>query len=83
MTEVKKCCHLIFNCSSKVNILVSRDGVAKINDFDCSILSDATLRFSETTKLGGGTLRWMVSTTVQVQGYLFYILSGPRATPAP
>lgn len=48
-----------------VNILVSRDGVAKINDFDYSILSDATLRFSETTKLGGGTLRWMAPELLQ------------------
>ncbi|KAF8594402.1 WD40 repeat-like protein [Ceratobasidium sp. AG-I] len=42
-----------------VNILVSATGTAKISDFDYSILSESTLRFSETTKTGGGTLRWM------------------------
>lgn len=42
---------------------MSGEGVAKINDFDYSVLSDTTLRFSETTKVGGGTLRWMVSAT--------------------
>ncbi|EUC59180.1 tyrosine kinase catalytic domain protein [Rhizoctonia solani AG-3 Rhs1AP] len=42
-----------------VNILVSENGIAKISDFDHSILSDSTLVFSETTNRGGGTLRWM------------------------
>lgn len=41
------------------NILVSQDGVAKLTDFDHSIMSDCSLRFSETTRIGGGTLRWM------------------------
>ncbi|KAF8602303.1 kinase-like protein [Ceratobasidium sp. AG-I] len=42
-----------------INILVSEDGVAKISDFDHSILADCTLAFSATTNQGGGTLRWM------------------------
>ncbi|KAF8602308.1 kinase-like protein [Ceratobasidium sp. AG-I] len=42
-----------------LNILVSHDGVAKISDFDHSILADCTLAFSATTSQGGGTLRWM------------------------
>ncbi|KAF8593517.1 kinase-like protein [Ceratobasidium sp. AG-I] len=42
-----------------LNILVSQDGVAKLSDFDHSILSNATLAFSATTNSGGGTLRWM------------------------
>lgn len=32
----------------------------KINDFDHAILANTTLRFSQTSKKGGGTLRWMV-----------------------
>ncbi|KAF8602272.1 kinase-like protein [Ceratobasidium sp. AG-I] len=42
-----------------MNILVSADGIAKISDFDHSILSNCTLAFSATTNAGGGTLRWM------------------------
>ncbi|KAF8600104.1 kinase-like protein [Ceratobasidium sp. AG-I] len=44
-----------------LNILVSRDGVAKLSDFDHSILSNCTLAFSATTNVGGGTLRWMAT----------------------
>ncbi|KAF8602302.1 kinase-like protein [Ceratobasidium sp. AG-I] len=42
-----------------LNILVSQEGVAKISDFDHSILADCSLIFSATTNLGGGTMRWM------------------------
>lgn len=42
-----------------VNILVSTDGIAKISDFDFSVLSEGTLCFSKTTRTGGGTVRWM------------------------
>ncbi|CEL59828.1 putative serine/threonine-protein kinase DDB_G0284251 OS=Dictyostelium discoideum GN=DDB_G0284251 PE=3 SV=1 [Rhizoctonia solani AG-1 IB] len=41
------------------NMLVSEDEEVKISDFDHSILPDCTLAFSDTTNLGGGTLRWM------------------------
>ncbi|KAG8723968.1 hypothetical protein FRC09_000935 [Ceratobasidium sp. 395] len=41
------------------NVLIDRDGVAKLSDFDHSILSNCTLSFTETTNVGGGTLRWM------------------------
>ncbi|KAG9101946.1 hypothetical protein FRC06_002458, partial [Ceratobasidium sp. 370] len=41
------------------NVLVDRDGIAKLSDFDHSILSNCTLLFTETTNVGGGTLRWM------------------------
>ncbi|KAG9084739.1 hypothetical protein FRC06_003920, partial [Ceratobasidium sp. 370] len=41
------------------NILVDRDGTPKLSDFDHSILSECTLAFTETTNVGGGTLRWM------------------------
>ncbi|CAE6512592.1 unnamed protein product [Rhizoctonia solani] len=41
------------------NVLVSKDGVIKLSDFGHSVLSECTLVFSETTDLGGGTLRWM------------------------
>ncbi|KAF8594860.1 kinase-like protein, partial [Ceratobasidium sp. AG-I] len=42
-----------------LNVLVSQEGVLKINDFDHSILANMTLRFSQSSKNGGGTLRWM------------------------
>ncbi|KAF8601674.1 kinase-like protein [Ceratobasidium sp. AG-I] len=42
-----------------INILVCPEGIVKITDFDYSILSESALRFSETSKLGGGTVRWM------------------------
>ncbi|KAF8593436.1 kinase-like protein, partial [Ceratobasidium sp. AG-I] len=41
------------------NVLVSDDGMLKINDFDCALLLDSSLRFSTTARPGGGTLRWM------------------------
>ncbi|KAJ1302983.1 hypothetical protein OPQ81_003275 [Rhizoctonia solani] len=41
------------------NILVSADGVAKLTDFDYSLISDLSLLFTETTRVGGGTIRWM------------------------
>ncbi|KAF8602298.1 kinase-like protein [Ceratobasidium sp. AG-I] len=42
-----------------LNVLVSQDGVAKLSDFDHSILSDYTSPFPATPNTGGGTLRWM------------------------
>ncbi|CAE6504931.1 unnamed protein product [Rhizoctonia solani] len=41
------------------NILVSSTGVIKITDFDYSIIPECSLVFSATTRMGGGTLRWM------------------------
>ncbi|CAE6396175.1 unnamed protein product, partial [Rhizoctonia solani] len=41
------------------NILVSSDGILELTDFDYSIISDCSLVFSATTRMGGGTLRWM------------------------
>ncbi|KAG9100520.1 hypothetical protein FS749_014764 [Ceratobasidium sp. UAMH 11750] len=41
------------------NVLISSEGIAKLSDFDHSILSNCTLGFTETTNFGGGTLRWM------------------------
>ncbi|KAG8779535.1 hypothetical protein FRC12_024147 [Ceratobasidium sp. 428] len=41
------------------NVLVDKDGVARLSDFDHSILSNCTLLFTETSNSGGGTLRWM------------------------
>lgn len=60
--------YLMQNCTSpttcvkflKCNILVSSDGVAKLADFDHSIITDCSLVFSATTHKGGGTVRWMV-----------------------
>ncbi|KAL5640216.1 hypothetical protein ACGC1H_007480 [Rhizoctonia solani] len=41
------------------NILVSSAGIIKITDFDYSIFPECSLAFSATTRMGGGTLRWM------------------------
>ncbi|KAG8744257.1 hypothetical protein FRC11_013572 [Ceratobasidium sp. 423] len=41
------------------NILVSSDGVLKFTDFDHSLIADCSLRFTDTTRMGGGTPRWM------------------------
>jgi serine/threonine protein kinase len=63
---------------SQINILVSEDGVAKLSDFGHSILSGCSLLFSQSTP-GGGTLRWMVSTTHLIRtDALQRNYSGPR-----
>ncbi|CUA67872.1 ATP-dependent RNA helicase FAL1 [Meyerozyma guilliermondii ATCC 6260] [Rhizoctonia solani] len=41
------------------NILVSADGVLKLTDFDHSLISECSLMFTATTRVGGGTPRWM------------------------
>ncbi|CUA67419.1 Tyrosine-protein kinase JAK2 [Rhizoctonia solani] len=41
------------------NILVSSAGILKITDFDYSIFPECSLAFSATSRMGGGTLRWM------------------------
>ncbi|CAE6475516.1 unnamed protein product [Rhizoctonia solani] len=43
------------------NILVSSTGILKITDFDYSIFPECSLAFSATSRMGGGTLRWMVT----------------------
>ncbi|CAE6535718.1 unnamed protein product [Rhizoctonia solani] len=51
------------------NILVSADGVAKLTDFDYSLISDLSLLFTETTRVGGGTIRWMAPELVVETSY--------------
>ncbi|KAF8677594.1 dihydroxyacetone kinase [Rhizoctonia solani] len=41
------------------NILVSDQGVVKISDFGNSILEECSLRYTATSRVGGGTSRWM------------------------
>ncbi|CAE6436257.1 unnamed protein product [Rhizoctonia solani] len=41
------------------NILVSSEGIIKLTDFDYSLMSDSSLLFTDTTRVGLGTLRWM------------------------
>ncbi|KAG9094684.1 hypothetical protein FRC06_010586 [Ceratobasidium sp. 370] len=41
------------------NVFVSEEGVAKIGDLGNAILSDASLDFTATSNVGGGTSRWM------------------------
>ncbi|EUC54428.1 tyrosine kinase domain protein, partial [Rhizoctonia solani AG-3 Rhs1AP] len=40
-----------------INVLVSSDHKLKLTDFDYSIMAESTLQFSQTTRMGGGTLR--------------------------
>ncbi|CAE6394020.1 unnamed protein product [Rhizoctonia solani] len=40
-----------------INVLVSPDHKLKLTDFDYSIMAESTLQFSQTTRMGGGTLR--------------------------
>ncbi|CAE6446832.1 unnamed protein product [Rhizoctonia solani] len=42
-----------------INVLVSSDHKLKLTDFDYSIMAESTLQFSQTTRMGGGTPRWM------------------------
>ncbi|CUA75625.1 hypothetical protein RSOLAG22IIIB_05990 [Rhizoctonia solani] len=41
-----------------INVLVSSDHKLKLTDFDYSIMAESTV-FSQTTRMGGGTFRWM------------------------
>ncbi|KAF8595335.1 WD40 repeat-like protein [Ceratobasidium sp. AG-I] len=50
-----------------LNVLVSPEGVLKISDFDHAILANMTLRFSHTSKHGGGTLRWMAPELLELE----------------
>ncbi|CAE6504922.1 unnamed protein product [Rhizoctonia solani] len=51
--------HQVHGDLKACNILVSSAGILKITDFDYSIISECSLAFSTTTRMGGGTLRWM------------------------
>ncbi|CAE6391459.1 unnamed protein product [Rhizoctonia solani] len=41
-----------------INVLVSSEGIAKLSDFDFSIMSEASLVFSETSNARAGSTRW-------------------------
>ncbi|CUA69416.1 WD repeat and SOCS box-containing protein 1 [Rhizoctonia solani] len=41
------------------NVLVSKDGILKLGNFDQSILAESTMVLSNATNLTEGTLRWM------------------------
>ncbi|KAF8593826.1 kinase-like protein [Ceratobasidium sp. AG-I] len=41
------------------NILVSDDGTLQLTDFGLTIMHDAMIRFSRSSSVTGGTLRWM------------------------
>ncbi|CUA68338.1 Katanin p80 WD40 repeat-containing subunit B1 homolog [Arabidopsis thaliana] [Rhizoctonia solani] len=50
------------------NVLVSSDGVAKLSDFDFSVMSEMTsLVFSESSNLRTGSLRWMAPELLLVE----------------
>lgn len=48
---------------------MSDNGTLKINDFDHAVLSGSTLRFSTTSRLGGGTMRWMVGSALSTHAH--------------
>ncbi|CAE6464435.1 unnamed protein product [Rhizoctonia solani] len=43
-----------------LNVLVSSEGVAKLTDFDFSIMSEVSLVFSESSNNRAGSTRWAV-----------------------
>ncbi|CAE6457339.1 unnamed protein product, partial [Rhizoctonia solani] len=57
--EYMHSCNTVHGDVKALNILVSSDGVAKLSDFDFSIMSEAsTLVFSESSSSRLGSLRW-------------------------
>ncbi|EUC61955.1 tyrosine kinase family catalytic domain protein, partial [Rhizoctonia solani AG-3 Rhs1AP] len=57
--EYMHSCNTVHGDLKALNVLVSSDGVAKLSDFDFSIMSEAsTLVFSESSNSRLGSLRW-------------------------
>ncbi|CAE6387023.1 unnamed protein product, partial [Rhizoctonia solani] len=57
--EYMHSCNTVHSDLKALNVLVSSDGVAKLSDFDFSIMSEAsTLVFSESSNSRLGSLRW-------------------------
>ncbi|CEL62872.1 putative serine/threonine-protein kinase DDB_G0284251 OS=Dictyostelium discoideum GN=DDB_G0284251 PE=3 SV=1 [Rhizoctonia solani AG-1 IB] len=52
-----------------LNILVSPNGVIKLTDFDYSIITNCSLLFTDTTRVGGGTYRWMAPELFVKEGH--------------
>ncbi|EUC61976.1 tyrosine kinase catalytic domain protein, partial [Rhizoctonia solani AG-3 Rhs1AP] len=59
--EYMHSCNTVHGDLKALNVLVSSDGIAKLSDFDFSIMSEAsTLVFSESSNSRLGSLRWTV-----------------------
>ncbi|KAG9111453.1 hypothetical protein FRC07_008047 [Ceratobasidium sp. 392] len=50
---------VVFGDLKGQNVLVGRDGVAKLTDFGLSVLEQSKISFSTTQNPGGGSARWM------------------------
>ncbi|KAG9080238.1 hypothetical protein FS749_008080, partial [Ceratobasidium sp. UAMH 11750] len=50
---------VVFGDLKAQNVLVGRDGVAKLTDFGLSVLEQPKISFSSTQNPGGGSTRWM------------------------
>ncbi|CAE7072832.1 unnamed protein product, partial [Rhizoctonia solani] len=62
-------CDSVHGDLKAANVLVSSDGVARITDFGLSTMSEAGLRFSETSATQMGTMRWAAPEQVLEDSY--------------
>ncbi|CAE6419535.1 unnamed protein product [Rhizoctonia solani] len=53
-------CSMVHGDLKAINVLVSPDGIARISDFDFSVMSEASsLTFSESSNSRSGSTRWV------------------------
>ncbi|KEP46497.1 tyrosine kinase family catalytic domain protein [Rhizoctonia solani 123E] len=58
--EYMHSCSMVHGDLKAINVLVSSDGIARISDFDFSVMSEASsLMFSESSNTRSGSIRWV------------------------